>query len=44
MNLSAAVHREHSEKKPSVLEQLKDHKNKEKPVKTAPQKSAEREI
>lgn len=44
MDLAAAVHRERGEKKPSVLEQLKDHESKEKPIKTAPKKSAEREI
>jgi antirestriction protein ArdC len=44
MDLAAAVHRERGEKKPSVLKQLKDHENKEKPIKTAPKKSAEREL
>ena len=44
MDLAAAVHRKRGEKKPSVLERLKDHESKEKSIKTAPKKSAEREI
>ena len=44
MDLAAAVHRGRGEKKPSVLEQLKDHESKETSIKTAPKKSAEREI
>ena len=44
MDLAAAAHRERAEKKPSVLEQLKSHEAKESTNKTAPKRSAEREL
>jgi hypothetical protein len=44
MDLAAAVHREQREKKPSVLEQLKNHESKLKTNISAPKRSAEREL
>ncbi len=45
MELADAVHRERAEKKPSVLAQLKSAEQQtEKPHRTAPKKSAEREL
>ena len=46
MDLAAAPHRERDagERKPSVLEQLKNHPVQERPHKTAPKKSAEKEL
>lgn len=45
MDLADAVHRERAEKKPSVLAQLKSAEQQtEKPHKTAPKRSAEREL
>ena len=46
MDLTAASHRERDagERKPSVLEQLKNHPVQERPHKTAPKKSAEKEL
>lgn len=45
MDLADAVHRERAEKKPSVLAQLKSAEQQtEKPHRTAPKKSAEREL
>ena len=46
MDLAAASHRERDagERKPSVLEQLKNHPVQERPHKTAPKKSAEKEL
>ncbi|MDD3230384.1 MAG: YodL domain-containing protein [Oscillospiraceae bacterium] len=44
MDLAGAVHRERAEKKPSVLEQLKNHEAKETTNKTAQKRSAEREL
>ena len=46
MDLAAAAHRERDagERKPSVLEQLKNHPVQERPHKTAPKKSAEKEL
>lgn len=46
MDLAAAAHRERDagERKPSVLEQLKNQPAQERPHKTAPKKSAEKEL
>ena len=46
MDLAAAAHRERDagERKPSVLEQLKNQPVQERPHKTAPKKSAEKEL
>ena len=46
MDLAAASHRERDagERKPSVLEQLKNQPVQERPHKTAPKKSAEKEL